>query len=193
MPDNFYTNISHINSLVTDIYNKENKRLADRKQSINDMMTSQKRLISLNQSYTSKMKKYGYIVSIISFALVSTVMTIHFRALMPSILADLIIIISIAGAIIWSYIIYTDIQNRDRLEFDELAVDSSSLINPANITQADTNAGNAGDVSALAANASLSTGCVGAACCDYVDAATRPVGEAATKSYFDTTIQKCKI
>ena len=193
MPDNFYTNISHINSLVTDIYNKENKRLADRKQSINDMMTSQKRLISLNQSYTSKMKKYGYIVSIISFALVSTVMTIHFRFLMPSILADLIIIISIAGAIIWSYIIYTDIQNRDRLEFDELAVDSSSLINPANITQANTNAGNAGDVSALAANASLSTGCVGAACCDYVDEAARTTANQLTKSYFDTTMQKCKI
>lgn len=187
MPDNFYTNISHINSLVTEIYNKENQRLADRKQNINDMMTSQKRLISLNQSYTSKMKKYGYIVSIIALALVSTVMTIHFRFLMPSILADLIIIISIAGAIIWSYIIYTDIQNRDRIDFDELAVDSSSLINPANITQADTNAGNAGDVSALAANASLSTGCVGSACCDYPDAASA----VSNKTYYDSAIQKC--
>lgn len=52
----FYDNISKINNLVEDIYKTEDTRLKARKQTINDMMVSQKRLISLNQSYTSKMK-----------------------------------------------------------------------------------------------------------------------------------------
>lgn len=192
MPDTFYTNISKINYLVEDIYNKEHDRLEQRKQGINNMMTSQKRLISLNQSYTSKMKNYGYIVSIIAFALVITVMVIHFRELMPSILADLIIIIAIAGAIIWSYLIYTDIQNRDKIDFNELAVDSSSLVNPANIDQANTNAGDSGDISALAANAMLGTGCVGKTCCEITDWATVTQANAG-KTYFNSKSQKCGI
>jgi len=192
MPDTFYTNVSKINSLVTDIYDTEQTRLTNRQKSINDMMTSQKRLISLNQSYTSKMKKYGYLVSMVAFALVIVVMIIHFRNLMPSILADLIIIGVIAGAIIWSYLIYVDIQNRDKIDFDELAVDSSALVNPANIDTANTNAGNAGDVSALAANANLGTGCVGRTCCptDWNDSTSIL---APGSIYFNTNINKCKV
>jgi len=66
MSNTFYTEVSNLNTLVKKIYDTELDRVNKRKQGINDMMVSQKRLISLNQSYTSKMKKYGYIVSIIS-------------------------------------------------------------------------------------------------------------------------------
>lgn len=135
------------------------------------------------------MKKYGYIVSIIAFALVITVMVIHFRALMPSILADLIIIIAIAGAIIWSYLIYVDIQNRDKIDFDELAVDSSSLVNPENIDKANTSAGELGDISALTANALLGTGCVGKTCCPVDWSETL----ATNQVYYNTNTNTCKV
>ena len=189
MSNTFYTEVSNLNTLVKNIYDSEVTRVEKRKQGINDMMVSQKRLISLNQSYTSKMKKYGYMVSIIAFALVITIMIIQFRNYLPSLLADLGIVIAIAGAVIWAYLIYTDIQNRDKIDFDELAIDSSSLVNPANIDQNDINAGNAGDISALASNALLGAGCVGAACCDKADFATSEQN----KSYYNSKSKKCGI
>ena len=114
----FYTEISHLNDLVKQVYNTENTRLQQRKQGINEMIVSQKRLIALNQSYTSKMKKYGYIVSIFAFALVILVMIIAFYSLIPSIIADLMVIIVIVGSLLWILSIYLDIQNRDKIAFD---------------------------------------------------------------------------
>jgi hypothetical protein len=194
MSNTFYTEVSNLNTLVKNIYEKEADRVEKRKQGINDMMVSQKRLISLNQSYTSKMKKYGYMISIIAFALVIIIMIIHFRYLLPSLLADLGIVIAIAGAIIWAYLIYVDIQNRDKIDFDELAIDSSSLVNPANIDKQNTDAGNEGDISALSSNAALGAGCIGSACCELpawssVTADNTKIG----KSYFNSKTKKCEI
>jgi hypothetical protein len=190
MSNTFYTEVSNLNTLVKNIYDTELNRVEKRKQGINDMMISQKRLISLNQSYTSKMKKYGYMVSIIAFALVITIMIIQFRSLLPSLLADFGIIIAIAGAIIWAYLIYADIQNRDKIDFDELAIDSSSLVNPANIDKDNTDAGEAGDISALASNSLLGAGCVGPTCCEYPDWASVT---APNKSYYNSKTKKCGI
>lgn len=61
----FYSEISHLQDLVNNIYNKENQRVQNRKQGINDMISSQKRMISLNQSYTSKMKNMGSLLALL--------------------------------------------------------------------------------------------------------------------------------
>ena len=141
------------------------------------------------------MKKYGYIVSIIAFSLVITIMIIQFRYLLPSLLADLVIVIAIAGALIWAYLIYVDIQNRDKIDFDELAIDSSSLVNPANIDKQNTDAGDSGDISALSSNALLGAGCVGAACCVNPSWPTTGTDYSnyAGKTYFNSKTQKCAI
>jgi len=120
-------------------------------------------------------------------------MIIQFRNFLPSLLADLGIVIAIAGALIWAYLIYSDIQNRDKIDFDELAIDSSSLVNPANIDQNNTNAGNAGDISALASNALFGAGCVGSACCDIKDWASITDADKGTKSYFNSSYQTCQL
>lgn len=181
----FYTEVSHLQDLVDNIYEKENKRLENRKQGIDDNIRSQKRLIALNQSYTSKMKQYGLIIAIISFALVFTVMIITFKNLIPDIIANLALIIVIAGSLIKCYLIYVDIQNRDRLIFDELASDSSSLINTANINKSNADAGNIGDISQLAAN---SVGCIGKTCCP-VDWSATTAGSSTV--YYNTKATKC--
>jgi len=161
----FYSEISRLQDLVNNIYNKENQRVQNRKQGINDMISSQKRMISLNQSYTSKMKKYGFIIGIIAFALVFTVMIIIFRSLMPSFIADFSIIIVVAGSLIWCYLIYVDIQKRDSIDFDELSSDSSALVNTANIDKSNIEAGNIGDISTLQNNLISQAGCIGRQCC----------------------------
>jgi hypothetical protein len=172
----FYTEISHLQDLVNNIYTKENERVQLRKQGINDMISSQKRLVALNQSYASKMKKYAFIIGIIAFALVFTVMIIVFRSLIPTILADISIVVVVAGSLIWCYLIFIDIQKRDQIDFDELASNSSALVNPANIEQRDIAAGNAGDISALESNLISSAGCIGQQCCPTLWTGVLPGG-----------------
>lgn len=187
----FYTEISHLNDLVKQVYNTENTRLQKRQQGINDMIVSQKRLIALNQSYTSKMKKYGFILSIFAFALVILVMVITFSSLIPSVIVNLIIIIVIIGALAWIISIYTDIQRRDKIDFDELAIDSSSLVNPQNITHSNNVAGNQGDISTLANNAliGVGVGCIGRNCCPTDWSTTLP----SNNIYYNTNSNTCQV
>ena len=178
----FYTKVSHLQDLVDNVYNIENTRLNNRKQGINDMIHSQKRLVALNHSYTSKMKKYGLIIGIISFSLVFTVMIVSFQSLIPNFIASIGIIIVITGALIWSYLIYVDIRNRDLLDFDELATDSSALINTANINK--TNDNNAqSSISDAIANSNT---CSGRTCCPTDWSNPRSAG-----IYFNTKMNKC--
>jgi hypothetical protein len=181
----FYTQVSHLQDLVDNVYTVENQRLQNRKQGINDMMNSQKRLIALNHSYTSKMKKYGFIIGIISFSLVFTVMIVAFQNVIPSFIASLGIIIVITGALIWSYLIYTDIRKRDRLDFDELATDSSALMNTANINKTNTD-DTQFNISDAIANTNT---CSGRTCCP-TDWGNTMV---ANTLYFNTNINKCCI
>ena len=186
----FYTEISHLQDLVTNIYNTENQRVNNRKQGINDMISSQKRMIALNQSYTSKMKKYGFMIGVISFSLVFVVMIITFYSLIPSIIADLSIIIVIAGSLIWCYLIYVDIQKRDSIDFNELSSDSSSLLNTTNIDKSNNLAGMEGDISTLENNLISQAGCIGRQCCpkDWsADNTTLPVGSI----YYNTNSKQC--
>lgn len=185
----FYSEISQLNNLVKNVYDSEKYRIETRQKGINEMITSQKRLIALNQSYTSKMKKYGYIVSIFSFALVILVMILTFRSLLPSTLADILFIIVITGALIWIYIIYTEIQKRDKIDFDELAIDSSSLVNPSNIAQSNDAAANQGDISTLANNSIIGAGCVGRNCCPTDWSSTLQTSSV----YYNTNSNTCKV
>lgn len=130
------------------------------------------------------MKKYGFIIAIISFALVFIVMIITFSNLIPDVIANLAIIIVVAGSLIKCYLIFVDIQNRDKLIFDELATVSSSLINTANINKSNTDAGNIGDISQLAANA---VGCVGRTCCPTDWSSSITPGDV----YYNTKATKC--
>ena len=185
----FYTEVSHLQDLVKNVYNIENQRLQNRKQGIDDMITSQKRLVSLNQSYTSKMKKYAFIIGIIAFSLVFTVMIIVFRSLISPIFADFSIVVVIAGAIIWCYLIFIDIQKRDKIDFDEIASDSSSLVNPANIEQRNNAAANMGDISTLQNNLISQAGCIGRQCCPTDWTATLAVNS----MYYNTNTKSCKL
>ena len=180
----FYTQVSHLQDLVDNVYSKENQRLQNRKQGINDMIHSQKRLVALNHSYTSKMKKYGLIIGIISFSLVFTVMIVAFGDLIPSFIASFGIIIIVTGALIWSYLIYIDIRKRDSLDFDELASDSSALINTSSINK--TNVDNT--QSSISDAIRGATTCSGRTCCPTDWSTTSmPTGTL----YFNTDAKKC--
>ena len=185
----FYSEIDQLNNLVKNVYDSEKIRIDKRQKGINEMIISQKRLVALNQSYTSKMKKYGYMISIFSLALVILVMIITFSSLLPSILADLLFVFVSVGALVWIFLIYIDIQRRDKIDFNELAIDSSSLVNPSNIEQSNDTAANQGDISTLVNNSLIGVGCIGRNCCptDWGNLLTPG------SVYYNTNSNTCKV
>ena len=112
----------------------EQNRLDRKKKGIDIAYASQKRMIALNQSYTSKMRMYSYMIMVFALSIVISVMLSFSRQIIPSGLVDFLIIIIVLAGILWSYSIYVSIQNRDKLYFDELASDSAALIDPRSIT-----------------------------------------------------------
>lgn len=185
----FYSEIDQLNNLVKNVYDSEKIRIDKRQKGINEMIISQKRLVALNQSYTSKMKKYGYMISIFSLALVILVMIITFSSLLPSILADLLFVFVSVGALVWIFLIYIDIQRRDKIDFNELAIDSSSLVNPSNIEQSNDTAANQGDISTLVNNSLIGVGCIGRNCCPTDWGSLLTPGSV----YYNTNSNTCKV
>ena len=107
---------------------------------------------------------------------------------MPKIIADLGIIIVVSGAIIWTFLIYLDIQSRDKVVFDELVIDSPTLINAANIEKSNDTAGNQGDISTLINNSLIGVGCIGRNCCpiDWTSASANNV-------YYNSKSNTCQV
>jgi hypothetical protein len=158
------------------IFNAETTRLNTKQSSIDQALTSQDRLVSLNQSYSQRLGQYTYMIIIIIIALVlilGILMVQPRLEAIPSGFFTFLIIIIIGSAFIYCIILYNNIQGRSNMNYDELnlsvptpvSADQLAAKNAANL-----NSGN------LIGNTS---GCIGQECCS-------------TGTYWSDASQNCK-
>ena len=187
---NFYDNIGQITRISKDIVDKENTRLEKKAQGIYSAYNSQQRMIFLNQSYTMRMRAYSYMFGVISVTIVLVVLLGFLRGILPGTLVDVLMIVIIAGGIIWTYLIYADIQNRDQIDYNQIASGSSSLLDPKNIDTAKADAAAEGDISSLGGDFSLMGNgiCIGKDCCSYDWSAVTE-----NELYYNTNTNTCKV
>ena len=152
------------------IVDTENNRLIKKKQTIDNALDGQRRLITLNDSYRLRNNDYTYILAVwvICFTILIALSIIRRNfPIIPSLLIDLLFIVFIFGSIIISYTKYLDISNRDRIYYNEINLDNPSILTPEQIAKQTADAQKAAK-NAPAANL-LSTinvgGCVGPLCC----------------------------
>jgi hypothetical protein len=162
----FYSSVNKLQDVSNDIITAETARLNQKKQGIEAAYASQQRMVSLNQSYSMRMRSWSYLIAILSVAIVLCIVLGYSREIIPSFLVDIFIIVILAGGIIWAYLIYVDIQKRDENDFNLLSMRSSSLIDPNNIISN-------GNAPAVSGNTTTDVGslmygstCIGANCCD---------------------------
>ena len=159
MPNNynFYQDVTHIMD-ISGIVHNEQERINKKAVGIKASMDSQNRLIFLNQSYSSRMKEYSYMIMIISITLVLLVLVIYLKGILPSILVNVFSLLILTIGFCWAAIIYIGIRNRDSIEFDKLYsqppkdISGNAISSSANINVSDL------------FNMNLGT-CVGNACC----------------------------
>ena len=159
----FYSEMTRIQDISAIVHN-EQSRLDQKSANIKNALDSQNRLIFLNQSYSSRMREYGYMIMIIALTVLIVVFIMVFQNLLPSIIYNLLIFfISVLG-FGWAAFIYIGIQNRDNIDFDKIystapdrASDSSG-----NAIANSINSGNISKTLGLAVNNT----CVGNDCCN---------------------------
>jgi hypothetical protein len=155
---------------MINIVDTEKERLEKKKHSIDNALDGQKRLITLNESYRLRNNDYTtmLVTAVISFTVLlgSTMIGRNFP-IIPSILIDIIYIITISITLYILYQKYMDILNHDRIYYNEINLDSPQMLTPEQIAK-QTAAAQQNAVNSSKANL-LSTinigGCVGPLCC----------------------------
>lgn len=154
------TNQDKVNEIVL----SEKQRLEMKKNDVDTALSGQKRAILLNDSFRKRYQEYTkmVIVVIISLAVfIGIVMIGRVLPIIPSFIIDLLCVIVIAIGVIICYLIYVNIQSRDKVNFDELSLTNPSIPSASDIAKSTAAAQASGN---LLGSINLGT-CVGAACC----------------------------
>ena len=120
---------------VNEIIGTEKERLLQKKQSIDNALIGKQRAIALNDSYQKKQAEYNKIklawVIALAISVLSTILQKHFEFI-PSIIFNLITIIVLFGASLYSINIFIEISRREKINFNKL-----DLPEPAARTQSE--------------------------------------------------------
>ena len=116
---------------VDGIVQNELTRLNQRSGAIQTAYETQERIMQLNISQASRMKKYAYLIILAAVTLVLVVLLILFQNSIP--FYEVIIVVLLFLSILWGIYIYTGIQNRDPNDFDKLNANASNLVSQADL------------------------------------------------------------
>ena len=149
-----------VQNSLTDI----NTSLSNQKSIVDATLVGQKRAVLLNDSSAKRTTQYTKIIIVVVVALVVSILLSvlsSFLPFIPSFVIDIIQIAIIAVAIIYGFLLYNDAQNRDKINFDELATPTITVPSEMDISANMIKARASGD---LLGSVNLGT-CVGFNCC----------------------------
>lgn len=168
MPDQSI-NQAAINA-VDNILNAQASSLDARVQNVNNTVTSQQRIVALNDSYSKRVAAYTKMVLLTVFVLTITVLLKILQSKLPFItdgIMTVVYIVAFSVCIIYAWLVNADINSREKTDFDKL-----NLAPPKGLTnlsadqqaQIAASAVSAGDLSGL-----LPGMCIGADCCKDIE------------------------
>lgn len=172
---------------VDQIVSDENNRLNDVKQTVEDVLTGEKRNIQLNETYRLRQQQYTKMKIIISFALLLCVLFTllgKYIPVIPSAIITILIIITMTSSIIWCISIYTAVLRRDKNNYNELDIDNTTYPSTSEASEQQRRAMLQGDLIG-----SMGHRCTGEECCN-----PKPVDDTSTNGQWtkwDETQQKC--
>lgn len=178
---------------INNILTTEDERLESKKASIDNAMKGQQRLIQLNDTYRKRYSAYIKLVLIIVLALVVIIALMFINKIFPFIpeaVYTLLYIIILSGSIIYAWIVISDIQKRDKFEYDKRT--RAAPVSPEEIKKNAEAAAKAGE---LLASADPNAGCKSEGCCapgtmwDKTLGKCVPAATTATRSNFTTIKQ----
>ena len=161
MSSNTSGNVLAQQSGVDSIVNTEMNRLNDKKQTIDSAISTQQRMMQMNDSYTKRQTQYTKILVAIVVGIVLLIFMSYISFAFPewkalATIADIFIIVSVFIFCFWTYYYLI---SRDPIYYDQLNIQQIPFPSTSNGAS-----GTVGSSPALDVSGSSST-CVGPACC----------------------------
>ena len=159
-----YTNLAELSGVqvnaltkqtsIMDMVNSENQRLANKKNTIDQAVENQKRIIYFNDNSRKVSSAWLGIIITITIALgaLFLVRVIYFHDYLPDMLFNILIIAIISTTILVVFNYYKGIRARDNYNFDELRFKKPKMADP-------------NETSAPSSSIAPPTTCIGADCC----------------------------
>ena len=173
--DSSYGIVLQNQNTLANIINTEQDRLEEKKELVDTSIFEQKRAQSLNESYRQKYNYYIYIVVAIILLFVSFIVigevskTITF---IPSVVYDLLYIVSITIVGFFIYFTMLDIARRDHMDFSKINVNPPKKLSADDLEkQRDSNYGGVDMMPKF---------CVGSDCCNPDDANNKTIWDIET-------------
>jgi len=154
------TDINTINTII----NNETERLNQKKQSVNDILTSKERMIQLNTNYVERTAQYQkmLIAVIIGLAIYLFLYLINKVVPIPDVIFSLILIVVFLVIGIYCFNVYLVIINRDPMDFSKINKPPPNKSTPAQIDNANASNAKSSGVNLLPDEANM---CIGSSCC----------------------------
>lgn len=159
-----YTNLAELSGVqvnaltkqtsIMDMVNSENQRLANKKNTIDQAVENQKRIIYFNDNSRKVSSAWLGIIITITIALgaLFLVRVIYFHDYLPDMLFNILIIAIISTTILVVFNYYKGIRARDNYNFDELRFKKPKMADP-------------NETSVPSSSIAPPTTCIGADCC----------------------------
>jgi hypothetical protein len=164
---------------VKAMVDNENARIQTNIQRVEDNLTTKKRMVNFNENVRLRTEQYNQMMYTFVFTVVLIIAIIAVNRRLPFlplfITQGLLAIVGAAG-VINIYTIYTNMQARSRMNYNELDLDKPAVETPEQIAQKLAAAKRSGN---LLDSIDIG-GCIGAACCD-----------SANNIVWNTTSRKC--
>lgn len=108
------------------IIQDETKRLENKQNTVSDMIDSKERMIQLNSNFIAIKQEYQkmMIAILIGLAICIILFIVNNFVPIPSVITTVILIITVAGVLIYCLSVYTVIVNRDHMDFEKIKMKS---------------------------------------------------------------------
>jgi len=119
---------------VNEILNKEATLVGTQLQNVKNTITSQNRTMMLNDSYSKKMVMYTRLVLAVIFALAIAILLNILKtkfSIIPDSVITIAYIILLSSTLIYGMFILSDINSRDKIDFDKLDLSPPSAVTKA--------------------------------------------------------------
>lgn len=147
---------------MSDIVDAELTRLTQKKQSIDNAISTKERVSVLNDSYRLRYMEYTKMLVVVILSLVCFLLLFiggRYFPIIPSIVIDILYIFLLVGTCIVLYNMYVGIQGRNKLYFDRLNLDPPIKQTPDQIAASKKAAGLSGNL------LDSINSCIGKDCC----------------------------
>jgi hypothetical protein len=158
--------MSNLTTTAAEVLNLHSASIDARTQNVDNTITSHKRIIGLNDSYSKRMAAYTKMVLLTVFVLTITIFLKILQSRVPFITDGIMTLVYIAAfsiCIVYAFFVVTDINSREKTDFDKLDLAPPKAL--TSLSAADKQLADAAKISSGDLSGLLPGMCLGGDCC----------------------------